>query len=75
LRFAISSPTLLRMSDDRQRGALLVAAALIASIRLRGEDIKPSPRLKAVVYDSVRLAVKLLREVQRTGLMPQDQPR
>ena len=48
------------MPDDRQRGALVVAAAIIASIRLRGEDIKPSPKLKAVVSQSVQLAVMLL---------------
>jgi hypothetical protein len=70
--FAICSPTLVTMPDDRQRGALLVAAALIASIRLRGEDIKLSPKLKAVVYDSVQLAVMLLREIQDTRRMPND---
>jgi hypothetical protein len=58
--------------DDRQRGALLVAAALIAAIRLRGEDNKPSPKLKFVVYDSVRLAVMLLQEIQGSQFMPRD---
>src|SRR5215468_633101 len=37
-------------------GATLVAASTIAAIRLRGDEVKPSPKLKAVIYDSVRLA-------------------
>jgi hypothetical protein len=31
--------------------ALLIAASLIAAIRLRGEPIKPSPKLSATTYD------------------------
>jgi hypothetical protein len=41
-------------------------------IRLRGEDIKPSPKLKSVAYDSVRVAVMLLQEIQGSQLMPRD---
>lgn len=50
---------------DKMKGALLVAASLIAIIRLRGEDIRPSPKLKAVIADSVFLAREVLREVER----------
>lgn len=50
---------------DKMKGALLVAASLIAVIRLRGEDLGPSPKLKATIYDSVRLAREILREVER----------
>jgi hypothetical protein len=64
---------LFAMPDDRQRGALLVAAAIIASIRLRGEDIKPSPKLKSVVSQSVQLAIMLLREIQSSSVMPKDE--
>jgi hypothetical protein len=50
--------------NDEQRGALLIAACMIAAIRLRGEPIQPSPRLKATIYDSVQLAVLVWREIQ-----------
>ncbi len=50
--------------DEKQRGALLIAACLIAAIRLRGEPIKPSPKLTATISDSVQLAVLVWRELQ-----------
>jgi hypothetical protein len=49
--------------EDKQRGALLIAACLIAAIRLRGEPIKPSPKLKATIHDSVQLATMVLQEL------------
>jgi hypothetical protein len=49
----------------RENGALLIAASIIAAIRLRGEEITPSPRLTAVVKDSVRLARLVLAELLR----------
>ena len=52
------------MPEERERGALLIAACLIAAIRLRGEPIKPSPKLKSTIYDSVQLAVLVWRELQ-----------
>ena len=63
LLFAFCSPTLARM-PERERGALLIAACLIAAIRLRGEPIQPSPKLKATIYHSVQLAVLVWREIQ-----------
>jgi hypothetical protein len=57
--------------DDKQRGALVIAACLIAAIRLRGEPIQPNPRLKATIYDSVQFAVLVWREVHKWGLVPQ----
>jgi hypothetical protein len=53
--------------DDKQRGALLIAACLVAAIRLRGEPIQPSPKLKATIYDSVQLAVLVWREIPNRG--------
>ena len=50
--------------DTKQLGALLIAASLIAAIRLRGEPVKPSPKLTATITDSVQLAVLVWREVQ-----------
>ena len=52
------------MPEECERGALLIAACLIAAIRLRGEPIKPSPKLKSTIYDSVQLAVLVWRELQ-----------
>jgi hypothetical protein len=45
--------------------ALLIAACIIAAIRLRGEPIRPSPKLTATVAESVALARTVLRELQR----------
>jgi hypothetical protein len=54
-------------SNEKQRenGAMLIAACIVAAIRLRGEEIAPSPRLTAVVKDSVRLARLVLAELLR----------
>ena len=46
--------------EDKQRGALLIAACLIAAIRLRGEPIQPTPKLKTTIYESVQLATMVL---------------
>ena len=71
LIFAFYSPILFRMPDEeKQRGALLIAASLIAAIRLRGEPIQPSPKLKATIYDSVQLAVLVWRELQSRKVSP-----
>ncbi len=52
---------------DRQRenGALLIAASIVAAIRLRGEPICPSPKLTATVAESVELARMVLRQIER----------
>jgi len=73
LIFVFSSPILFRMPDDeKQRGALLIAACLIEAIRLRGEPIQPSPKLTATIYDSVQLAVLVWREFQSHGSLPKN---
>lgn len=50
--------------DPKQLGAMLIAASLVAAIRLRVEPMKPSPKLTATITDSVRLCVLVWREVQ-----------
>jgi len=67
LTFTFCSPTLLGVDKQRETGALLIAACLIAVIRLRGEPIQPSPKLKAVVADSVELARLVLRHLELEG--------
>jgi hypothetical protein len=54
------------VENQRQTGALLIAASLVAAIRLRGDAIKPSPRLTSVVNESVQLARLVLKELERT---------
>jgi hypothetical protein len=48
------------MEKPRETAVLTIAASLIAVIRLRGEELRPSPRLKSVVYDAVTLAREIL---------------
>ena len=63
--FAFCSPIIPSVPDDnKQFGALLIAACVIAAIRLRREPIQPSPKLKAIIYDSVQLATMVLQEVR-----------
>jgi len=50
-------------SRDRQRGALLIAASLIAAIRLRGERITQSPKVVATISDSIKLARMVLQRI------------
>jgi hypothetical protein len=48
-------------TDERLKGALLVAATLTAAIRLRGEPIENTPKVVATIHDSVKLARMVLR--------------
>jgi hypothetical protein len=56
-----------RRTSDRFASTLVIAASIIAAIRLaRDQDIsRPSPRLTAVIADSVGLARKILDAVVR----------
>jgi hypothetical protein len=51
------------VDKQRESAVLAIAASIIAAIRLRGEPIRPSPKLNAVVYDSVLLAKLVMTEV------------
>lgn len=51
-------------AEDRHRGALLIAASLIAAIRLRGEPITASPKVVSVISDSLKLARMVLQRIQ-----------
>jgi hypothetical protein len=53
------------VDKQRETGALLIAASLVAAIRLRGQDIRPSPKLTATIKDSLQLAQLVLAELQR----------
>jgi hypothetical protein len=65
LDFAIYSLYAGRVEKQRENAALAIAAAIIAVVRLKGEPIKRTPKVVAVVSDSVELARMILREVER----------
>lgn len=53
------------MDKQKENGALLIAASIVAAIRLRGQDVKPSPKLTATIKDSVELARLVLTELEK----------
>lgn len=51
---------------DRFASTIVIAAAIIAAVRLAREDIsKSSPRLSAVVMDCIGLARMILNQIVR----------
>jgi hypothetical protein len=56
-----------RQMTDRFASTLVIAASIIAAVRLaRDQDIsRPSPRLASVVADSIALARMILERVLR----------
>lgn len=55
-----------RKNQDRFTSTLVIAASIIAAVRLAREDIsRPSPRIQSVIADSVQLARSVLKVVAR----------
>jgi len=55
-----------RRKQDRFASTLVIAASIIAAVRLARDDIgRPSPRLQSVIVDSVQLARSILNAVVR----------
>lgn len=54
-----------RRPAKKPDGAVLIAASIVAAVRLRGQEIHPSPKLNDVVHDSILLARTILRELER----------
>jgi hypothetical protein len=55
-----------RRKQDRFASTLVIAASIIAAVRLARDDIsRPSPRVSSVVADSVGLARMILERVAR----------
>jgi hypothetical protein len=52
------------MDKQRENGAMLIAASIIAAIRLRGEPITRSPKVISTVSDSVTLARMVWEKVR-----------
>ena len=63
--FFVCSPSMPRVDNQRENGALLIAACIIAVIRLRGESIERLPKVVATISDSVRLAKLVWMELER----------
>lgn len=52
--------------QDRFVSTLVIAASIIAAVRLARDDIsRPSPRLQTVIMDSVQLARSILNAIVR----------
>jgi hypothetical protein len=49
----------------KQDGALVIAASIVAAIRLRGEPIARSPKVTATVSDSIQLARMVTERLER----------
>ena len=55
-----------RRKRDRFASTIVIAASIIAAVRLARDDIsKPTPRLNSVVGDSIALAQMILQKVLR----------
>lgn len=64
MRRAIAREEQERRNQDRFASTVVIAAAIIAAVRLAREDISSSsPRIYAAVSDSVSLARKILQRV------------
>jgi hypothetical protein len=53
------------VADEKPNNALLIAASLIAAVRLAREEIKPSPRVVSTISDSIRLAEMIQKQIEQ----------
>ena len=66
MRRAISREEQERHRQDRFASTLVIAASIIAAVRLARDDIsRPSPRVQSVIMDSVQLAKSILNAIVR----------
>jgi hypothetical protein len=55
-----------RRKQDRFASTLVIAASIIAAVRLARDDIsRPSPRIQSVIMDSIHLARSILNAIIR----------
>lgn len=54
-----------QQNGDRSKGALLIAASMIAAVRLHKEEIKSSPKVHSNIADSITLAEMILKRLER----------
>lgn len=55
------------MDQQKQNGALVIAASLIAAVRLRGEKIERTPKVIHAISECVQLARMIMQAVERNG--------
>lgn len=66
MRRAIDQEIEDRRKSDRFASTLVIAASIIAAVRLARDDIsRPSPRLSSTVADSISLARMILDRIVR----------
>ena len=66
MRRAIAREEQERQKQDRFASTLVIAASIIAAVRLARDDIgRPSPRVQSVIMDSVQLARSILAAIVR----------
>jgi hypothetical protein len=66
MRRAIAREEEERRKQDRFASTLVIAASIIAAVRLARDDIsRPSPRVQSVIMDSVQLARSILNAIVR----------
>ena len=66
MRRAIAREEQDRQKHDRFASTIVIAASIIAAVRLARDDIsRPSPRVRSIVVDSVQLARSILEAVAR----------
>ena len=66
MRRAIGCEEQERRKQDRFASTLVIAASIIAAVRLARDDIgRPSPRVQSVIMDSVHLARSILDAMVR----------
>ena len=66
MRRAIAREEDERRKQDRFASTLVIAASIIAAVRLARDDIsRPSPRIQSVIMDSVHLARSILNAIVR----------
>jgi hypothetical protein len=66
MRRAIAREVEDRRNQDRFASTIVIAASIIAAVRLARDDIsRPSPRVQSVIADSVGLARSILNAVVR----------
>ena len=66
MRRAIAREEEERRKQDRFASTLVIAASIIAAVKLARDDIsRPSPRIQSVIMDSVHLARSILNAIVR----------
>ena len=66
MRRAIAREDEERRKQDRFASTLVIAASIIAAVRLARDDIsRPAPRVQSVIMDSVQLARSILNAIVR----------